>query len=81
MKTRPARITRAMMGEPRLYVAAIVAMVISALLLYLAPLVPQVVIDGVLLTSGEGPSAFEEFAISENSFIFSIIYPRCLPFT
>ncbi|MCH2153741.1 MAG: ABC transporter ATP-binding protein/permease [Phycisphaerales bacterium] len=53
-----------MISEPRLYGAAIVAMVLSALLMYLVPLIPQVVIDGVLLESGEGPSSFERFILS-----------------
>ena len=52
-----------MMREPRLYGMAIAAMVVSSLLLYLAPLIPTIVIDGVLFASGDGPSAFERFVL------------------
>ncbi|MEE2907667.1 MAG: ABC transporter ATP-binding protein [Planctomycetota bacterium] len=64
MKTQAASITRVMMREPRIYGAAIGAMVISSLLLYLAPLVPLVVIDGVLRPSEQGPTTFELFLLS-----------------
>ena len=63
MKTQPTRISRLMMREPRLYGMAIAAMVVSSLLLYLAPLIPTIVIDGVLFESGDGPTAFERFVL------------------
>ncbi len=63
MKTQPTRISRLMMREPRLYGMAIAAMVVSSLLLYVAPLIPTIVIDGVLFESGDGPTAFERFVL------------------
>ncbi len=63
MNTQPTRISRLMMREPRLYGMAIASMVVSSLLLYLAPLIPTIVIDGVLFNSGDGPTAFEEFVL------------------
>ena len=53
-----------MMREPRIYAVAIGAMVVSSLFLYLMPLVPQVIIDGVLLPSEGGPTEFEDFLLS-----------------
>ncbi len=53
-----------MLRERRMYSAAIAAMVVSSLFLYLAPLIPQVIIDGVLLPSDDGPTRFEDFLLS-----------------
>ena len=64
VNTSPTRISRLMMREPRLYGMAVVAMVASSLLLYLAPLIPTIVIDGVLFSSGDGPTSFEQFVLA-----------------
>jgi ATP-binding cassette subfamily B protein len=51
-----------MHGHRLRYLAAIAAMVVASCFLYLDPLIPQIVIDGVLLQSSE-PSAFVAWGV------------------
>ncbi len=56
-------IWKLMSGERLRYGSAIGALVVASCFLYLAPMVPQVVIDGVLLTDGQ-PSALVTRAVA-----------------
>ena len=51
-----------MHGHRSRYLAAIGAMVLASCFLYLDPLIPQIVIDGVLLEGSE-PSAFVSWGV------------------
>jgi ATP-binding cassette subfamily B protein len=51
-----------MAGQRLRYGSAIAALIVASCFLYLAPIVPQVVIDGVLLSDGE-PSAMVTWAV------------------
>ena len=55
-------IWKLMAGQRLRYGSAIAALIVASCFLYLAPLVPQVVIDGVLLSDGE-PSAMVKWAV------------------
>jgi ATP-binding cassette subfamily B protein len=46
-------------GQRLRFVAAVLALVVASCLLYVAPLVPQAVIDGVLAPAGTAPAAVE----------------------
>ena len=50
-------------GKRRRFLAASVALIIASCFLYLAPLVPQIVLDGVIATDGQ-PSRFVSAAVS-----------------
>lgn len=54
MFTQFTAVWRLMEGQRLRYVAAIAALVIASCFLYLAPVVPQITIDGVLAHAGEG---------------------------
>ncbi|MGD8396959.1 MAG: ABC transporter ATP-binding protein [Candidatus Eiseniibacteriota bacterium] len=50
-------------GQRRRYAAATAALVLAASFLYLVPLVPQVILDGVLTADGEKASGFARRAV------------------
>jgi len=54
-----------MEGQRRRYLAAIVALVVASCFLYLAPLIPQIVLDGVIVPpDGAEASSFVEWAVA-----------------
>ncbi|TVQ53605.1 MAG: ABC transporter ATP-binding protein [Phycisphaerales bacterium] len=52
-----------MEGQRLRYASAIAALVVASCFLYLAPLVPQIVIDGVMTGKAEDASAFTHWAV------------------